>query len=437
MNRQDQIRPDLCPEPWQRMVVGLSGQVVPCCFRPWKDAFGNLKHQSWQEIWNGEHYQKLRSQMKELGHEGACPDCLIRKTNGIPPLAVKPELIQGQAPYAINARLLLKEYVEAQPVLEAKCTSLTLSPSGKCNLRCIQCAQREAHFYKESIGENSLKAMQELLPVLDVLGLGGGEPMVMDEYRYCIDNIKNLGHVTFSLITNGVLLDDDQLSNILKFYSGDIGISVDAGSGDVYEKVRGGSWDTLHDNLVNLSQKRAKNPNIFFAGSYTINKLNVLDLSNYIELCTSLKFSSCFYYVWHYPPDLRPDIFCDVDQETVGWEGAFTKALSLAEKFDDARFPEAFNKGKQYSMLPFLREYIQIILDGMAKSRTYAPRRFFFGEKFAEKFVVISDTATKKHIAYGYFDNTGNTTIRVPSEAYSATIYDDRYLYNSLDVFHF
>ena len=427
----------LCPEPWQRMLVDLRGDVVPCCARRWNDTFGNIKHQRWQDIWNGEAYQKLRAEMRESGYEKTCPDCELIKTQGIPPVCLKEETLDGPQDYTKNGRLFLKEFSEARTVLESTCIHLTIFPSGKCNLQCIQCAQRLGDLRKNSLGESSLQLILDLLPTLDMLCLSGGEPMVQKEYTYCIENIEKFKHLTLSMSTNGILLDDEQLQHIHKFKGCDIGISVDAGSRQVYEKVRRGNWDILYNNILNISQNKKDDPRFFFAGSYTINKLNVLDLCNYITMCMSLQMSSCFYSIEYFPPDLRPDIFCNVDEETRGWEKIFDEALCLAEKFDNACFPKAFSTEGQYTMLPSLKEYVGRILRGIERASLYKPREFSFGKAFARKFVVIVHSETNEHLAYGYCDDLGKVTIRVPSDSYSAKIYDDRYVAQRLGLFHF
>jgi MoaA/NifB/PqqE/SkfB family radical SAM enzyme len=424
---------NLCPEPWQRMVVGISGIVVPCCYRPWPEAFGNLKTQTWEEIWNGKSYQELRLLMKLRGHQGACPDCQIRDTNGLPGTAVKYDLLNNGSAYARNAKKFLKEFSEGVAILTAKCSSLTLSPSGKCNLHCIQCAQREAHFYREEIGENSLAAMHNLLPYLGTLGLGGGEPMIMAEYQECLAAAAEHNHLTFTLITNGLLLDECQLRQIINFHSANIAISIDAGTKDIYDKLRGGNWDRLYNNLLSASKIRKIKKNIFFSGSYTINKINILDLCNYIKMCIELRLPSSFYYVWHYPPDLRPDLFCDAEKETAGWLEEIDNALILARKFDDAQYEESFCDGVQYQMTPFLNKYLGIIKEAMLKSRGYGEYRSSLRPALGNKFILAVDTAAGQPVAYGYSDQSGKIYLRLPARTnLCLCAYDDRYMYSLL-----
>ncbi len=56
---QKQLRTQRCHWPWKGMLIGHEGEVYPCC--QWKgDVFGNINEQTFEEIWNGEHYKRLR-----------------------------------------------------------------------------------------------------------------------------------------------------------------------------------------------------------------------------------------------------------------------------------------------------------------------------------------------------------------------------------------
>ena len=55
-----------CWKLWHACVITWDGMVVPCCFD--KDAthrLGDMKQRSFREIWQGEEYQRFRSQILE------------------------------------------------------------------------------------------------------------------------------------------------------------------------------------------------------------------------------------------------------------------------------------------------------------------------------------------------------------------------------------
>ncbi|MBI2567573.1 MAG: SPASM domain-containing protein [Candidatus Schekmanbacteria bacterium] len=73
-----------CPVPWQESLVDVDGQVRPCCYIP--TIMGDLREQTFEEVWNGERYQKLRRDM--LDHKVAeCKKCpFMAKQLGYHPL---------------------------------------------------------------------------------------------------------------------------------------------------------------------------------------------------------------------------------------------------------------------------------------------------------------------------------------------------------------
>lgn len=49
-----------CFWPWRSMVINWNGQVDPCCFKNYHDAFGNAFEMPFEEIWNGAVYRDAR-----------------------------------------------------------------------------------------------------------------------------------------------------------------------------------------------------------------------------------------------------------------------------------------------------------------------------------------------------------------------------------------
>ena len=66
-----------CWKMWHSCVLTRDGIVVPCCF--YKDAYhrlGNLKEQSFKEIWNGPLYNQFRSLiLKGRDQIDICKNC--------------------------------------------------------------------------------------------------------------------------------------------------------------------------------------------------------------------------------------------------------------------------------------------------------------------------------------------------------------------------
>ncbi len=65
-----------CLNPWKRMVVYADGSVRPCCFAT--RTVGNLNHQSFDEIWNGQDMRRLRLYCEEDAISPVCANSVCK-----------------------------------------------------------------------------------------------------------------------------------------------------------------------------------------------------------------------------------------------------------------------------------------------------------------------------------------------------------------------
>jgi MoaA/NifB/PqqE/SkfB family radical SAM enzyme len=49
-----------CFWPWRSMVINWNGQVDPCCFKNYRESFGNVFESGFEEVWNGPVYRYSR-----------------------------------------------------------------------------------------------------------------------------------------------------------------------------------------------------------------------------------------------------------------------------------------------------------------------------------------------------------------------------------------
>jgi MoaA/NifB/PqqE/SkfB family radical SAM enzyme len=81
-----------CYYPWTAANVLENGDVTPCCISNTM-IMGNLKKQSFDEIWNGKAYQRVRATVNKKPY-GACRNCAMRKGSNNDPAALL-KLIEG------------------------------------------------------------------------------------------------------------------------------------------------------------------------------------------------------------------------------------------------------------------------------------------------------------------------------------------------------
>jgi MoaA/NifB/PqqE/SkfB family radical SAM enzyme len=128
--------------------------------------------------------------------------------------------------------------------------------------------------------------------------------------RPLFHTLKPKSSQNFLLKTNGLLIkkqlhDSPILPNIKQF-----SISVDAGTEEIYRKVRcGGSWSVLLDNfefLAGLKGQHGVNLN------YAVQNNNFRDIGNFIKLCKKFNFSASLHQLddwgtWNNRQVLQPD----------------------------------------------------------------------------------------------------------------------------------
>jgi radical SAM protein with 4Fe4S-binding SPASM domain len=66
-----------CPWPWLGTFIDVTGNVIPCCRVANADicSFGNLKEQSFDEIWKSDGYNHLREQIRTNDIPVFCDSC--------------------------------------------------------------------------------------------------------------------------------------------------------------------------------------------------------------------------------------------------------------------------------------------------------------------------------------------------------------------------
>ena len=72
-----------CPQPWQRMVVAPTGEVLPCC-ADWRKEWviGDARSQSLKEIWHGPKMEAMRQVQREmqLDQVSPCRTCFVTES---------------------------------------------------------------------------------------------------------------------------------------------------------------------------------------------------------------------------------------------------------------------------------------------------------------------------------------------------------------------
>lgn len=141
-------------------------------------------------------------------------------------------------------------------------------PTLKCNLRCKMCPQRvisDQEKEKSVREELSTERYFTLIDELVKMGtrrihiVGGGEPLLRKDTLDIMRRVKAHG-LEGILTTNGTLLDEQKIRELIRLNWDLVMFSVDGPNPEVYEYIRGtpGVFKKVVSNIKKLSQLRAE-----------------------------------------------------------------------------------------------------------------------------------------------------------------------------------
>ena len=118
---------------------------------------------------------------------------------------------------------------------------------------------------------------------IKIIMSGNGDVLASSIMRPLVHRFQPRHNHRLKLFTNGLLLRKQLADNPVIDHISEYLMSIDAGSKEVYEKIRlGGKWEVLLDNFDFLKAHARKDANI--AITLVLQYLNYRDLFNYCDL---------------------------------------------------------------------------------------------------------------------------------------------------------
>lgn len=195
--------------------------------------------------------------------------------------------------------------------------TLSLNIDESCNLACPSCRRSQVmldqgpEYNKKLAQVNRIMSwLQKFDRPIQITLSGNGDPFASKILRPLIQTYQPLPKQRFTLKTNGLLikklLDSSTIKKAINVYF----ISVDAGSSNVYEKVRRlGKWNVLLDNLEWLKNNK-DGANVML--DFVVQKDNLDDMFAFAELCKEFGFVASYSALfdwgsWNSAPVVQPD----------------------------------------------------------------------------------------------------------------------------------
>ena len=165
-----------------------------------------------------------------------------------------------------------------------KITSLIIEPTNTCNLRCTFCFVTEGMTREGGFMEFDLfKKIIDDSPDLEHLCMHNwGEPLLHKDIFKMIEYAKNKGVNYVVMNTNGTLLTDKMIDQIVDSKLDIIRFSID-GSAETFKRVRGVELKKIEQNINKLKNvKETRRPELKMGVVFTIEEDTEGDVEDYI-----------------------------------------------------------------------------------------------------------------------------------------------------------
>jgi len=165
-----------------------------------------------------------------------------------------------------------------------KITSLIIEPTNTCNLRCTFCFVTEGMTREGGFMEFDLfKKIINDSPDLEHLCMHNwGEPLLHKDIFKMIEYAKNKGVNYVVMNTNGTLLTDKMIDQIVDSKLDIIRFSID-GSAETFKRVRGVELKKIEQNINKLKNvKEIRRPELKMGVVFTIEEDTEGDVEDYI-----------------------------------------------------------------------------------------------------------------------------------------------------------
>lgn len=313
-----------CILPWIHFATRPNGDMRLCCSANASGAgenhtVGLVKNEKGQpanfgretpmSAWNNEYMKDVRLTMLEGKIPASCSKCIAEESKGV---ASKRIWETGSwMEDGIDVEELIEQTKEDGTVPE-KLVYLDLRLGHTCNLKCVMCSPHDSSqwvadhkkiyplFQAKELKEQMSwdrkdfnnkwhenpdfwKEMYAQIPNLKQVYFAGGEPLMIREHKWFLEEIIRQGYADKILVrynTNGLLVDDEIIELWKKFKKVKVGFSIDAISDRNYYIRYPSDWSTIIRNLHKLDETP---DNIQVSIATAIQILNIKHLADFAK----------------------------------------------------------------------------------------------------------------------------------------------------------
>lgn len=284
-----------CSVPWSDITINENGYVYACrCNGYVKKPICNL-----HEI---ETPQEFLNIFNDNIMKASILDGSYRLCNGVVCPIIQDNILSGKT----DEIVFVKNKTDLENIF---LKNILMQVDESCNLECPTCRDSIIINKNNKKTENLKKLLQKIENLiinttsqkLYFRIVGNGELFASNVMLPWFLNFdfEKYPHVNFDLHTNATLLSRHE-NYLLKIanHINHIEVSTDAGSQQVYEKVRkNGKWNDFIAGLNTIQKMRSVNPKITLATSFVTSSLNYKDIVNFFDITKKYNSKPVFYKV--------------------------------------------------------------------------------------------------------------------------------------------
>jgi radical SAM protein with 4Fe4S-binding SPASM domain len=176
-------------------------------------------------------------------------------------------------------------------------TELSIASTDRCNLRCVMCGTHHPQTGDNNAGRDDLNGA--LVEKIEPLALGaesiqlhggGGEPLFNPEFWKLVAGFSAVPGRNIEIHTNGLLFTARNISTLINSAITHVSISFDAAGEALFRKIRGGDFQRLIRNVINLVEARRQSgrTDLRLSANMTVFQANVHEAPALVELAHGL-----------------------------------------------------------------------------------------------------------------------------------------------------
>ncbi|WP_319467444.1 radical SAM/SPASM domain-containing protein [uncultured Pseudodesulfovibrio sp.] len=190
-------------------------------------------------------------------------------------------------------------------------STMTIHISNRCNLRCKMCAEWRKKD-ETDLSLDIIEKLKDVLPFMNSIYVTGGEPLLYPHLDELFKAAKEAG-CGLSMVTNGTLLNDENIERIFTHGLFRLKFSLDAATQSTYSKIRGGNLEKplqAIEKIAKIKEMNGLDWPIIEVG-YVAMKSNIDELGKFIILANKIGVNEIYvsYAVAHFEEMVPESLF--------------------------------------------------------------------------------------------------------------------------------